>query len=482
MAVAFIAGTQADGASVTATSVAVSYTVQAGDLLLIGVGASDGATSPSGAPNITSASGNLTRLWSMNEFDHSAAVFYRFVQAGDPTSYTFNTTGGSPVEAMAVRYSGVNTTNPFRNWNVTTNPDGGSGTGTTTSDTFPTLDNVQSNDMVVTHASYARSTKASTITAFTTPSGWTSRQTNTGPVSGSTAFPVYAAWFERLAGTDTPSLSHDTGQCSIFSLALIPADNPVPDPVGGQIDFRNASSAATTTNGSTSLVVNKPTGVVDGDLMILVAGQTRGVASWSAPAGWNRIEVQTGGVNFGISTQYQNITTAIWWKIASGEGASYTVGCTVAGSTPQHYCLAIVAYANARSTTPIELHNGVGTSTLSTTSPAPQALPPGTVTPDNLVILVIVEGGDTTGTYTVTPPGGSWTQRVQVANSKASEFNANITILDQLAASDLPTASSTKTGSWTVHLLSLVGVHIPPLVRRPTPAPNTVAPFRAALR
>lgn len=460
MAIAFVAATVADGASVTATSVAVSYTVQAGDLLVIGVGAAS-SVGNGGAGNITAASANMKRLWGFNAFDHSADVFYRFVQAGDPNSYTFNLSGiGSPLAAIAVRYTGVDTTTPFRNWNAYGNSD--FSTGTTTSATFPALDNVQANDVVLTWVSYARSTLASTITAVSTPTGWTSRSTNTGPVSGTTAYPVWDAFFERSGATaDTPTITTAAGMTAILSIALVPADNTVPDAPGGTIAFRNATSAATATNGATTLSINKPTGVTDGDLMILAAAQTRGVAKWAPPAGWKLIDVQTGGVNFGATTQYQNIATSVWYKYASGEGASYTVGCTVTSNTPQHYCLAIVAYSNIRSVAAIKLHSSVGTAALSTTSPALYDLPE--VTADNLVVAIYTTGGDTTGTYTVTPPGSPWNNRVSINNAKATEYNGNIVILDKLAAADRPTASSTKSGSWTTHTLSLVGAPLPGL-------------------
>lgn len=454
MAIAFVAATVADGASVTATTVVPAYTVQAGDLLLIGVGASDAIGTGAGAGDITCSSANMKKLWAFNAFDHSAAVFYRFVQAGDPTSYTFNLSGaGAPLAAIAVRYTGVDTTTPFRNWNAYSNSDGG--TGTTTSVTFPTLDNVKATDVVVSWVSYARNTKASTITAVATPSGWTSRSSNTGPVSGTLAFPVWDAFFERVGIPDTPTITTDAGMTAIFNLALIPASSRLPDSPGGGIAFRAASSAATTTNGATTLTVNKPTGVVDDDFMIMVAAQTRGVAKWTPPSGWLPIEIQTGGVTFGATTQYQNIATTAWYKLAKAEASSYAVGCTVAASTPQHYCLAIVAYSGLRKPYPIKLHGGAGTAAIGTTSPALYALPQ--VNSDNLVVAIYTTGGDTTGTYTVTAPASPWNQRVQVANAKATEFNACITILDKLGAVDVPTASASKSSSWTTHALSLLG-------------------------
>jgi hypothetical protein len=414
VSVAFVLGTQANGASVTATTVSVSYTVQANDILLVSVSASSNAGTGGNAPTITAGSANMIRLWSFTAQAVATAIFYRVVQAGDPTSYTFTASGGVPISGMAVRYSGVDTTNPFRNWNGIGSLDNFSGTTTTVQ--FPALDNLQPNDMVVGFAAYGRTTKASTITAYTTPTNWTSRQTITGPVSGSTAFPVYSAFYERLGANDQPTVTGQAGHHNAFVIALVPADNTVPDQWGEPVGFVAAATAVTTVTNTTSLSVNKPTGVVDGDLMILAAGQSRGGAVYTTPAGWLPIELAIGG------------------KLASGEASSYSIGCTIAGSTPQEMSLAIAAYRRPRNPAAIKLHGSSWSTALSTTSPVPYALPQ--IKPDELIVMIYVVGGDASGSYTVTAPSSPWVQRVSVVSAVATDFNVGIIVVDKPAASD----------------------------------------------
>jgi hypothetical protein len=453
VAIAFVLGTQANGASVTATTVTVSYTVQAGDMLMIAVSASSNAGTGGNAPTFTAGSANMIRLWSFTAQAVATAIFYRVVQAGDPTSYTFTASGGVPISGLAVRYSGVDTVNPFRNWNGIGSMDNFSGTTTTVQ--FPLLDNLQANDMVVAYAGYGRTTKASTITAYTTPTNWTSRQTITGPVSGTTAFPVYSAFFERLGVNDQPTVTGQAGHHSAFVVALVPADNTVPDQWGEPVGFVASTTAVTTVTNTTSLSVNKPTGVVDGDLMILAAGQSRGGAVYTTPAGWNPIELAIGGKLQGGTTGVNDIAGKVWYKIASSEASSYSIGCTIAGSTPQEMTLAIAAYRRVRNSAPIKLHGSSWSSALGTTSPAPYALPQ--IKPDELIVMIYIVGGDASGSYTVTAPSSPWTQRVSVVSAVASDFNVGIIVVDKPAAADQPTATSSVSAAWHVAALCLKG-------------------------
>jgi hypothetical protein len=75
-------------------------------------------------------------------------------------------------------------------------------------------------------------------------------------------------------------------------------------------DTENASATSGTT-----VTVTKPTGTVDGDLLYAVCyGIATGLPTWSAPAGWSSID----SVAQGTSTN-----TANFYKVASGEGASF---------------------------------------------------------------------------------------------------------------------------------------------------------------
>lgn len=88
-------------------------------------------------------------------------------------------------------------------------------------------------------------------------------------------------------------------------------------------------STSTTQNSSsgTTVIINKPDGTIDGDLMVallLAGGGT--VSGWTGPAGWNEV----------ADSSTLRPVDAVYWKTASGEGSSYTFTCgtsrTLAGT------------------------------------------------------------------------------------------------------------------------------------------------------
>src|SRR5690349_15475831 len=81
--------------------------------------------------------------------------------------------------------------------------------------------------------------------------------------------------------------------------------------------FRSKSTAA---NGAapTSLNVTKPSGVVDGDLLIAFVTIAGDQTISSVPSGWTTVGSTTTGTATGDCTQ------AVYAKIAASEGSSYT--------------------------------------------------------------------------------------------------------------------------------------------------------------
>lgn len=69
------------------------------------------------------------------------------------------------------------------------------------------------------------------------------------------------------------------------------------------------------------ITLTKPAGVADGHLLVAVTYIDDSSRTWTGPAGWNTsasyIASNPGGVGVGHNTQ-------VWWKIASGEPASWT--------------------------------------------------------------------------------------------------------------------------------------------------------------
>lgn len=461
MAIALVGTpTSAAGSSTTATTVTITApTGSVGDMLLIGVSASSIASLAGAAPLITASSGLLTVLGFFPSPQCTSVLFYRVIQSGDPSSWTFTTSGGSPIAAVAVRYSGVHATTPFRYWNSSGSSDISS--VTTSSIVFPVMDNVQSTDWVVTLAAMARTTKTTSITTLSTPSGWTSRVTKNGPTS-STAYPVTAQFFDIVGTPGTPTSSGAAGQYNAQSVALVAASNQVPDVTGGTISFVNSSTAVTSTHGSgsTPITINVPSGIADGDVMLLALANSAGYATNTTPTGWISIGQCIGAYNYGTSSDLSDLVSQLWYRIASSEPTSYTVTANASALLSA----VIVAYSGVRNPYPIDL-TGVtaSTSAASTTGVAPYSLPQ--VRSDNLIVNVYTAGGDTTATFTMTGPTSPWTQRAQALTANGSTFNAGITVAELLDATVYPKASTSIATTSVAFSVALVGA--PPAALNP---------------
>lgn len=129
------------------------------------------------------------------------------------------------------------------------------------------------------------------------------------------------------------------------------------------ITFRSAATAA---NGAapTSLLVTKPAGVVDDDVMVafVVIGADQTIAS--APSGWTLLDSQKTGTNTG------DCLHAVYYKVASSEGANYTW----TWSAGDDCAIVIVAYQNVAAT-PINVSGYRKMSSSSTTHTCPSVTP-----------------------------------------------------------------------------------------------------------
>ena len=117
-------------------------------------------------------------------------------------------------------------------------------------------------------------------------------------------------------------------------------------------------ASATNQSTGTAFVINKPTGTVDGDVMIAVITMENNAGTMTPPSGWGTI--YNNGANSG--------DILVFTKVAASEGASYTftLGAIKTASG------GIVSYRNA------SVGFGGAISTSSTTCVAPQVLMPTT--------------------------------------------------------------------------------------------------------
>ena len=79
-----------------------------------------------------------------------------------------------------------------------------------------------------------------------------------------------------------------------------------------------ANNKVQNTSSGTSLVINKPTGTIDSDLLIAYVSNSAGSGTWTSPAGWTE--------------RYDANGFSIYTKTASSEGADYTFTSSTAGA------------------------------------------------------------------------------------------------------------------------------------------------------
>lgn len=120
---------------------------------------------------------------------------------------------------------------------------------------------------------------------------------------------------------------------------------------------KSPTSFPGSTNNTSTCVIAKPTGTVNGHMML--AFIETGNASITAPAGWTLVDTKL------YSTG--NMVSSVYWKLAASEGASYTFTDDSADSTPLEG--AIVTYSGVHATIPVNISGSsstAGTDTVAT--------------------------------------------------------------------------------------------------------------------
>lgn len=186
------------------------------------------------------------------------------------------------------------------------------------------------------------------------------------------------------------------------------------------VAFRSADSATTQSPQSVGCVVTKPAGTVDNDILVAVMEVSNGGRSFTPPAGWTQLDIETTGPS-----------TATFWKLAASEGATFTFTANqdAVGGT----CV-VAAYSGADTASPINQHGALNRVT-SSTSPAATSITPSV---DNCM-LVWLSGSNANGPYS---PPATYTERAENGGG-ADATSAQISDLLQGAAA----ATGTVTGT-----------------------------------
>jgi hypothetical protein len=210
------------------------------------------------------------------------------------------------------------------------------------------------------------------------------------------------------------------------------------------VSFVNSTEASTTN--SATLAVDKPTGVIAGDLLLTYVNSWTGAADPTPPSGWTKIRTVNGGSGvLGLSA---------WYKIAGGsEPANYTwsVGSSAV------WQVACSAYRGVNGDNPIHAHNG-GTSTAA-------AQGTGNITTTGTTWISsasgVMESNSTVATCTTSD--GSDAERNDFASSTASFMRA-LAVYDSnrdISAGTYSRTLTTSTGTNGSHCAIIVAINPP---------------------
>lgn len=203
--------------------------------------------------------------------------------------------------------------------------------------------------------------------------------------------------------------------------------------------------ALSTTN---PLVIDKPSGVVDGDLMIMFifVNLNAGVISVNTLSGWTLIRSDTSG---GAGAPP---TIKAYYRVASSEGSSYS--WTTTGGSPTWG--GILVRVNDQNATPILTSNGAGTNTALTTS----LTFADTVTTTNgyqlmffPVMTQVGAGSNTISGYGVVTSNPTWTE-IHDSNSGVTQMSLAYATRDQSTATgDSSVTASVSTVNYVGQLV-----------------------------
>ncbi len=344
------------------------------------------------------------------------AVFYRFVTAGDPSSWSWTVSGSSTSNWMSggiSAYRNVDTSTPF-DVPVSTSVNRYSVDNGFTYN-WVGIKTITNGAMVVALGSDTGASASS----VTDPTGFTRRyqagnvdswdkvQSNAGTVSissNSTANQYDAVWTTAVVAlrpkgaTPSASLGADIGYV-------------------GQT-YKDGGS------GATSVAINKPAGLASGNLLIA------NIQSWSSssntitvtpPSGWS---TAAGPVRSGVSGNY--IVHYVFYKVAASEPSSWTFTLSSGG-----WLTGVVsAYSNVNTTTPLD----VGAATATCTSADNGLYFPITkiaITPTSTKTLLVALGSDSGSNPANIDSGGNmaalgWTARYGASTANISGWDKQL--------------------------------------------------------
>ena len=409
--VSFRAASSASGLNANSLEISAPAGTTAGDVMIAAIGvrpSTVSVTAPTGWTLVrrTDNTANQTAT-------NSLAVYRKVAGSSEPTSYAWDVTGSVGVAGGIQSFKGVDTTNPI-------DVEGGQSTASSLSHAAPSVTTTVANAMIVTAHSYASATTWTSPTAMTEAydamAGGQSIEGNYVQQFATGATGVKTATANGVSGDEDPGNTH--------ILALRPATPEV--------------------------VIGKPAGTVQNDVLIAAIGFRPASATITAPAGWTLVRrVDNNGVGDG-----QN-SLAVYRKVAgSSEPSSYS--WDVAGAFGA--AGGIQAFFNVDTANPVNVENGQATA-----ASLSHATPSVTTTVGNTMLVTAHTYASAT---TWTPPTGMTEAVDTMAGGQALEASY---VLQPAATS---TGAKTATANGVAADEDLGATHI--LALRPTDPPLTI--------
>lgn len=201
--------------------------------------------------------------------------------------------------------------------------------------------------------------------------------------------------------------------------------------------------AVLSTSNSGSVAVPYPAGLAAGNALTLCVANSIPKA-YTTPSPWTQIQ---GSASVGSDLGFDVYTT-----IALGtETGTLTLTATL--GTGLHSGI-MLCHSGVDAVTPFGTSNLATGSSGASTSPALTALSPGA---NDWVIRFYCWGADSsTGSPTLTNPGGTWTTRKNQITAVATDLQAGCVAADKQAGVDSQTITSSTTGAFAVTSVILV--------------------------
>lgn len=221
------------------------------------------------------------------------------------------------------------------------------------------------------------------------------------------------------------------------------------------IAFGSQTTATLNAGGTptATMTLNVPAGVADGDMLLaaIIVGESAGVSP-TIP-GWT-LKRSHNGIQDGQPTYDWDLTTALFWRRASSEPASYTV--TPDGTYGNWVAGAMLRYTGVISTgDPFRTINSVSR-TNAYASPVSSVALTGVLTTDMAVHVTGTSLGNwNTDTYDMAGPGGGWTERGEVYQSAATSAKSGCLCLEQLGTGTAPSVTFSGTAATASNLRSV---------------------------